>query len=62
VARFAGEWNQCNWWQFSGAGLEKLLLCCDFDRIEHRARDVLRDVWGAFADPTFVCHARPRAG
>ncbi len=62
IARFVGEWNQCNWWQMSPRGLEEVLKCCDFDRIEHRDSYVLQDVTGQFRDPTFVCHALPRVG
>ena len=61
VARFAGEWNQCNWWQMSPKCLDRVLECCDFDRIEHRAIYTLQDVTGQFHDPTYVCHALPRA-
>jgi tRNA (mo5U34)-methyltransferase len=60
VARFVGEWNQCNWWQMSPRCLEDVLRCCDFDRIEHRESYTLTDVTGQFRDPTFVCHALPR--
>lgn len=60
LARFAGEWDQCNWWQMNAACLEKVLTCCDFDRIENRATYTLQDVTGQFKDPTFVCHALPR--
>jgi tRNA (mo5U34)-methyltransferase len=62
VARFVGEWNQCNWWQMSPAALEAVLTCCDFGTIEHRERYTLQDVTGRFQDPTFVCHALPRTG
>ena len=62
IARFVGEWNQCNWWQMSPAGLESVLKCCDFDRIENRDSYTLQDVTGQFRDPTFVCHALPRIG
>jgi tRNA (mo5U34)-methyltransferase len=59
VAKFVGEWNQCNWWQMSPRCLDEVLRCCDFDRIEHREHYVLRDVTGQFQDPTYVCHALP---
>jgi tRNA (mo5U34)-methyltransferase len=62
VARFVGEWNQCNWWQMSPACLDRVLQCCDFDRIDHRAHYTLQDVSGRFHDPTYVCHAFPRQG
>jgi tRNA (mo5U34)-methyltransferase len=62
IAKFVGEWNQCNWWQMSPRCLEEVLQCCDFDRIEHRETYTLQDVTGKFHDPTFVCHARPRIG
>jgi tRNA (mo5U34)-methyltransferase len=62
VARFVGEWNQCNWWQMSPRCLDAVLGCCDFDRVEHRETFVLKDVTGRFADPTYVCHALPRRG
>ena len=61
LARFAGEWDQCNWWQLSPAALRKMLACCDFDRIENEGTYTLKDVTGQFQDPTFVCHALPRA-
>lgn len=60
VARFVGEWNQCNWWQMSPAALDSVLTCCDFDRIENREHYTLQDVTGRFHDPTYVCHALPR--
>lgn len=61
VARFAGEWNQCNWWQLSPAGLRRLLECCDFTRIESDTTFVLENTTGEFKDPTYLCRARPRA-
>lgn len=61
VARFVGEWDQCNWWQMSPRCLDRALQCCDFDRIEHRDFYTLQDVSGRFHDPTYVCHALPRA-
>lgn len=61
LARFVGEWNQCNWWQMSPRCLDEVLRCCDFDRIEHRAFYTLQDVTGRFRDPTYVCHALPRS-
>jgi tRNA (mo5U34)-methyltransferase len=60
IARFVGEWNQCNWWQMSPRCLDDVLRCCDFDRIEHREVFTLQDVSGRFHDPTYVCHALPR--
>ena len=60
IAKFVGEWNQCNWWQMSPRCLEEVLKCCDFDRIENRETYTLQDVTGQFHDPTFVCHALPR--
>lgn len=60
IARFVGEWNQCNWWQMSAKCLDSLLTCADFDAISHRAYYVQKDVTGAFQDPIYVCHATPR--
>lgn len=60
VARFVGEWNQCNWWQMSSAALDAVLTCCDYDNIHNRSSYVLSDVTGVFKDPTYVCHATPR--
>lgn len=60
VAKFVGEWDQCNWWQMSPACLDAILKCCDFDRIEKRETYTLEDVTGQFRDPTYVCHALPR--
>jgi tRNA (mo5U34)-methyltransferase len=60
IARFVGEWNQCNWWQMSPKALEAVLTCCDFGTIEHRDSYTLQDVTGRFSDPTYVCHALPR--
>ncbi|MCA8951509.1 MAG: methyltransferase domain-containing protein [Planctomycetes bacterium] len=60
LAKFVGEWNQCNWWQMSPACLDAVLTCCDFDRIENRTTYTLKDVTGQFEDPTYVCHALPR--
>ena len=60
IAKFVGEWNQCNWWQMSPRALDAILKCCDFDAIEHRDRYTLQDVTGVFHDPTYVCHALPR--
>jgi tRNA (mo5U34)-methyltransferase len=60
VARFVGEWNQCNWWQMSPRCLDEVLACCDFATIDHRATYTLQDVTGRFHDPTYVCHAFPR--
>lgn len=60
LARFVGEWNQCNWWQMSPACLDAVLQCCDFAHIDHRDRYTLQDVTGRFHDPTYVCHAFPR--
>jgi tRNA (mo5U34)-methyltransferase len=60
IARFAGEWNQCNWWQMSPRCLDEVLRCCDFTTIEHRELYTLQDVTGQFHDPTYVCHALPR--
>lgn len=60
VARFAGEWDQCNWWQMNPPCLKKVLTCCDFERFEHEGTFVLEDTSGRFKDPTFVCHAFPR--
>jgi tRNA (mo5U34)-methyltransferase len=62
IARFAGEWNQCNWWQMNPSCLDAVLKCCDFDRLQHRESFVLKDVTGQFTDPTYVCHALPRRG
>ena len=61
IARFAGKWDQCNWWQMSPACLKAILTCCDFERIENEETYVLQDVTGQFRDPTYVCHAVPRA-
>lgn len=61
IARFVGEWNQCNWWQMSPRCLDEVLTCCDFGHIDHRATYTLQDVTGQFHDPTYVCHAFPRA-
>ena len=60
VARFVGEWDQCNWWQMSPPCLDAVLRCCDFTTIEHQATYTLQDVTGRFQDPTYVCHALPR--
>ncbi len=60
LARFVGEWNQCNWWQLSPRALDEMLTCCDFGTIENRETFTLQDTSGAFRDPTYVCHARPR--
>lgn len=60
IAKFVGEWNQCNWWQMSPRALDEILTCCDFDRIENRENYTLQDVTGQFHDPTYVCHALPR--
>jgi tRNA (mo5U34)-methyltransferase len=60
VAKFVGEWNQCNWWQMSPPCLDAVLQCCDFTTIEHRDSYTLQDVTGKFHDPTYVCHALPR--
>jgi len=62
IAKFVGEWNQCNWWQMSPRCLDEVLTCCDFGTIENREHYVLQDVTGQFKDPTYVCHARPRQG
>ncbi|MCA8976046.1 MAG: hypothetical protein KDC98_15090, partial [Planctomycetes bacterium] len=62
IARFVGEWDQCNWWQMSPRCLDEILTCCDFDRIENRESYTLQDVTGQFHDPTYVCHALPRNG
>jgi tRNA (mo5U34)-methyltransferase len=62
VARFVGEWDQCNWWQMSPRCLDEMLQCCDFGTIEHREVYTLHDVTGRFRDPTYVCHALPRRG
>ena len=61
LARFVGEWDQCNWWQMSPKALDRVLECCDFGTIEHRAFYTLKDVTGRFEDPTYVCHALPRS-
>jgi tRNA (mo5U34)-methyltransferase len=60
LARFVGQWDQCNWWQMNPRCLKDVLRCCDFDVVEPDGRFVLKDVSGRFEDPTFVCHARPR--
>jgi 2-polyprenyl-3-methyl-5-hydroxy-6-metoxy-1,4-benzoquinol methylase len=60
IAKFVGEWNQCNWWQMSPRALDQVLECCDFTTIEHRESYTLQDVTGQFHDPTYVCHALPR--
>ena len=60
IAKFVGEWNQCNWWQMSPRALDEILKCCDFDQIENRDSYTLKDVTGEFHDPTYVCHALPR--
>jgi tRNA (mo5U34)-methyltransferase len=60
IAKFVGEWNQCNWWQMSPRCLDQVLECCDFDRIENRNSYTLEDITGQFHDPTYVCHALPR--
>jgi len=60
IAKFVGEWDQCNWWQMSPRCLDEILTCCDFDRIEQREQYTLQDVTGQFHDPTYVCHALPR--
>ncbi|MEO0478378.1 MAG: methyltransferase domain-containing protein [Planctomycetota bacterium] len=61
IARFAGEWDQCNWWQMSPAGLRQLLTACDFTRIEWENQFLLEDTQSRFEDPTYVVRARPRA-
>jgi SAM-dependent methyltransferase len=60
VAKFVGEWDQCNWWQMNPRCLDAVLRCCDFERLEHKDLFMLKDVTGQFTDPTYVCHARPR--
>jgi hypothetical protein len=45
----------------NAACLERMLKCCDFDRIENRATYILRDIEVKYEDPTFVCHAYPRS-
>jgi tRNA (mo5U34)-methyltransferase len=60
VAKFVGEWNQCNWWQMSPPALDEILKCCDFETIENRDTYTLQDVTGQFHDPTYVCHGLPR--
>lgn len=62
IARFVGEWNQCNWWQMSPKALDTVLHCCDYETIEKRDFYTLQDVTGRFQDPTYVCHALPRRG
>ncbi len=60
LARFAGRWDECNWWQMSSPALRAVLASADFDRVENEETYVLADVTGRFQDPTFVCHALPR--
>ncbi len=60
LAKFVGEWNQCNWWQMSPTCLDHILTCCDFGTIEKRDTYTLKDVTEQFVDPTYVCHALPR--
>lgn len=60
LARFVGDWNECNWWQMNPACLKKMLSCCDFEVQEPGHLFTLSDVSGQFNDPTFVCHAHPR--
>jgi SAM-dependent methyltransferase len=59
LARFAGQWNQCNWWQMNPRCLMDVLRCCDLEPRGDGVRFVLSNTTGEFEDPTFVCHARP---
>ncbi len=59
VARFVGQWDQCNWWHMSPRGLEEMLACCDFAAQKPGKSYVLTDTTGQFKDPTYVCHAKP---
>ncbi len=59
IARFAGEWDQCNWWQMNPACLDRILLCSDFEVVDPRRNFVVTDTTGDFRDPHYLCHARP---
>jgi tRNA (mo5U34)-methyltransferase len=62
IAQFAGEWNQCNFWQMNPACLKKLLRCCDFEPTGEEVvfDEALSD--GSWRDKLFACRARPRPG
>lgn len=60
VARFAGQWNQTNWWVVNPPCLQNMLRCADFDGIENEELFVISDTTGQFNEPTFSCHALPR--
>ncbi|MDP6423784.1 MAG: methyltransferase domain-containing protein [Planctomycetota bacterium] len=60
LARFVGDWDQCNWWQMSPRCLDRILKCCDLEVLDERNTFTLTNVDGSFQDPTYVVHARPR--
>jgi len=59
VARFVGQWNQCNWWLMSPRCLAEVLRCCDFEVDEPWWRVQIPNTAGTFVDDHLVCHARP---
>ncbi|MFQ5503626.1 MAG: methyltransferase domain-containing protein [Planctomycetota bacterium] len=59
LARFCGEWDQCNWWQMNPRCLKDALSCCDLEVLGEGTLFHLTDRSGQFDDLTFVARARP---
>lgn len=62
VARFAGMWNECNFWQMNPACVKQVLVACDF---ELTGEETIYDQFNqarTFKERLFVCRARPRRG
>ena len=60
IARFMGEWDQCNFWQMNPACLRRILEFADF---EPTGEEIVYNEdagGGAWRDNVFVIKARPR--
>ncbi len=60
LARFMGEWDQCNFWQMNPACLKRVLAFADFEPTGEEVTYREEAQGGAWQDDVFVCKARPR--
>jgi len=62
LARFMGEWDQCNFWQMNPACLKRVLAFADFEPTGEEVMYSEDAGGGTWMDSVFVCRARPRQG
>lgn len=60
LARFMGEWDQCNFWQMNPACLKRVLAYADFEPTGEEVVYSEEAGGGSWRDNVFVCKARPR--